>query len=65
MIHPAEYVCPLCGLMLDSLTAFHRHVEKQHEPKKPQITPLQELFILGLLASCGLIPGIEGMRLPK
>ena len=30
MIQDHEYICPKCGIILDSLTAFHRHVEKVH-----------------------------------
>jgi uncharacterized C2H2 Zn-finger protein len=31
MIGEEEYVCPLCGLVLSSLTAFHRHVHGEHK----------------------------------
>ena len=34
MLRPNEFCCPICGAVLDSWTAFHRHVAKQHEPKK-------------------------------
>ena len=34
MIHPSEFVCPLCGLIFTTWTDFHRHVARQHEPKK-------------------------------
>ncbi len=33
MIHPEEYICPKCGLVLESLTAFHKHVKKEHSQK--------------------------------
>lgn len=31
MIHDSEFICPLCGLVLSSLAAFHRHVARDHE----------------------------------
>jgi hypothetical protein len=31
MIHPEEYLCPLCGLILPSLAAFHQHYAKIHQ----------------------------------
>lgn len=36
MIQDHEYVCPKCGMVCDSLTAFHRHVKKEHEDAKKQ-----------------------------
>jgi uncharacterized C2H2 Zn-finger protein len=33
MIRENEYICPKCGLVLGSLTEFHRHVEKKHGEK--------------------------------
>lgn len=35
MLKEEEYICPKCGAICDSLTAFHKHVEKEHdEPRK-------------------------------
>ena len=34
MLHPSEFICPICGAVLETWTAFHRHVAKQHERKK-------------------------------
>jgi len=34
MILPEDYICPTCGLVLDSLTAFHRHYKKEHELRR-------------------------------
>ena len=31
MLKEEEYACPLCGLVLGSLTAFHRHVHREHK----------------------------------
>jgi uncharacterized C2H2 Zn-finger protein len=35
MLHPDDFVCPLCGQILNSWHAFHQHVAKKHE-NKPQ-----------------------------
>ena len=31
MIPADHYICPLCGLVLPSLTAFHQHYAKIHQ----------------------------------
>ena len=31
MILDHEYICPKCGLILDSLTMFHKHYAKEHK----------------------------------
>ena len=30
MMHPDDYICPVCGLVLPSLADYHRHWEKKH-----------------------------------
>lgn len=30
MMHPDEYACPLCGLILPALAAYHRHYAERH-----------------------------------
>jgi hypothetical protein len=32
MIHPDDYICPRCGLLCPTLTFFHRHYAKEHQP---------------------------------
>ena len=34
MLHPEDFVCPICGAIFSSWHAFHQHVAKQHEQKK-------------------------------
>lgn len=31
MIQPQEFICPVCGEVLSSLTTYHRHYAKKHE----------------------------------
>lgn len=31
MLQPNDYVCPLCGAVLDSLTAYHKHAQAAHD----------------------------------
>ena len=31
MIRPDEYICPVCGLVLPSLTSYHHHYYKKHK----------------------------------
>lgn len=31
MINESTFICPLCGLVLDSMTAYQRHYAKKHE----------------------------------
>lgn len=38
MIHEHQYICPKCGLVLDSLTGFHLHFKKEHETKKSVVS---------------------------
>lgn len=34
MLKSEEFICPMCGRVLDSPHDFRRHVAKEHEPKK-------------------------------
>lgn len=36
MIRDENLICPLCGLVLSSLAAYHRHYTKVHEVKAPK-----------------------------
>ena len=38
-----EFICPLCGLVLHSLTAFHQHVAQAHEAQKKSPSQSQGL----------------------
>lgn len=40
MLLHEEYICPICGLICESLTAYHKHVEKDH--KNPNESGEQE-----------------------
>ena len=33
MLHSHEFACPLCGLVLTSLHAFHQHLAKVHNSR--------------------------------
>jgi len=35
MLHEHEFICPICGLVIPSLTAFHQHHAKVHQKKEP------------------------------
>jgi hypothetical protein len=41
MMHPEDFICPLCGLSLASWHAFRNHVAKNHQaPNQPvQLSP--------------------------
>ena len=45
MIQDHEWICPLCGAVLPSLTPslthFHRHYAKVHQSKPPAVDPDQ------------------------
>ena len=34
MLHDHEYICPICGLIYESLTAYHKHANKDHKNLK-------------------------------
>jgi hypothetical protein len=35
MILPANsYICPICGLVLPALAAYHSHYEREHRRKR-------------------------------
>lgn len=31
IVHEDEYICPKCGAVCSSLTAYHKHYEKEHK----------------------------------
>jgi uncharacterized C2H2 Zn-finger protein len=33
MLTDSEFCCPLCGLVLTSLHAFHQHLAKKHDTR--------------------------------
>jgi hypothetical protein len=37
MLHPHEYICPACGLILDSMAAYRRQWAKKHEREAPEV----------------------------
>lgn len=42
MLHPHDYACPRCGLVLDSRTAYHRHWVKEHSAKHEEVLAGQD-----------------------
>ena len=36
LLSESDYICPHCGLVCHSLTAFHQHVKRVHEKEGPK-----------------------------
>lgn len=35
MLDPSDYICPVCGLVLPALAAYHRHWQREHVDGRP------------------------------